>query len=82
MMVLQSSSTRVFIHERTMAVSKSVSGWSLVVWHEGNIVLVVPLRALMVLRVVKYDEAFGQNACGVLMQPSYSHYVITFRVVW
>jgi len=38
-----------------MAVSKGVSGWSLVVWREGNIVLVVTLRprVLMVLEVVE-----------------------------
>ena len=39
-----------------MAVSKSVSGWSLVVWREGNTVLVVTLRALMVLEVVECER--------------------------
>ena len=70
-----------------MAVSKSVSGWSLVVWREGNIVLA--LRALMVLEAVEcegeglivsgeYGEAFGHNACGVLTTYAV---VLHFRVV-
>lgn len=38
-----------------MTVSKSLNEWSLVVWREGNFVLVVTLRALTVLEVVECE---------------------------